>query len=200
MVGACAAMRQVGPRKTQNAFFQTRTSANTATRSASLRPACSSAAARTAGSSTRRNGFVARSSAIVDGTVGSLRSRFACTPAWRCYNRALAGSTACAKRRFASVYSWPQKTRVSAGTAPSLDSESTLCAGVSSNGRPQPPVNSVSPQKTIRGGACSRSRRARGIRVRGMRAPARRRRDRRPRPPRLPAATRCSCRRMPRSG
>ena len=36
-------------------------------RSASLRPACCSAAARTSGSFTRRNGFVARSSAIVDG-------------------------------------------------------------------------------------------------------------------------------------
>jgi hypothetical protein len=42
---------------------------------------------------------------IVEGSVGSPRSRLACSRACRSHTSALSGSTASAKRRFASVYS-----------------------------------------------------------------------------------------------
>ena len=61
------------------------------------------------------------------------------------------GSTASAKRRFDSVYSCVQYTRVSGGSAASLDSERCICAGVPSNRRPQPAENSVSPQNSVAG-------------------------------------------------
>src|SRR5439155_318583 len=51
-------------------------------------------------------------------------------------------------RMFASVYSWPQKTRVSEGSAASFESDDHISAGVPSNNRPQPTANNVSPQKT----------------------------------------------------
>ena len=80
-------------------------------------PARSTAAARTSGCPQRRKGLVASSSAIVDGTVGSPRSRRASASCWRRSSSAFCGSTARAKRRFDSVYSCAQNTRVAAGSA-----------------------------------------------------------------------------------
>src|SRR6185437_12519778 len=125
-------------RAAQNVFFHARISANTATGSASRRPAWRSAAATTPGSPQRRNGLVASSTAIVDGTVASPRPRAAASRALRRASSRLAGSTASAKRMFASVYSWAQYTRVAPGSAASLASEAAICAGVPSKSRPQP--------------------------------------------------------------
>ena len=59
------------------------------------------------------------------------------------------GSTASAKRRLASVYSWPQYTRVAAGKRRELrQATPTSGLGVPSNSRPQPAANSVSPQNS----------------------------------------------------
>src|SRR6478672_6851461 len=55
-----------------------------------------------------------------------------------------------AKRALAAVYSWPQKTRVSAGRRRSLSREAHIIGAVPSNMRPQPSENSVSPQKRAR--------------------------------------------------
>jgi hypothetical protein len=60
----------------------------------------------------------------------------------------LPGSTAAAKRRFASVYSWPQYTRVSPGSAASAESERHISSAVPSNRRPHPAANNVSPQNS----------------------------------------------------
>src|SRR6185295_19821672 len=92
----------------RNAFFQARISANTPTRSPSSRPACAEAAARIVVSPVRKNGLVASSSPIVDGNVGCPRARCAWAVISRSRSAALPGSTASAKRRFASVYSCPQ--------------------------------------------------------------------------------------------
>ena len=62
---------------------------------------------------------------------------------------ALSGSTASAKRRLASVYSWPQYTRVASGSAAKRDSEACICSAVPSNSRPQPAENRVSPQNSM---------------------------------------------------
>ena len=91
---------------------------------------------------------MARSSPMVEGTVGSPRARFALSRALRSASRALPGSTASAKRIFASVYSWAQYTRVASGRRASFASESLICAGEPSKRRPHPHAKSVSPQKT----------------------------------------------------
>lgn len=67
-------------------------------------PTCSSAL------SGLRNGFVAFSTAIVEGTVGAPRSRSAATSAARARSAALLGSTLRAKRAFDCVYSCAQYT------------------------------------------------------------------------------------------
>ena len=89
-----------------------------------------------------------RSSAIVDGSVGRPAIALRLLARGPLAIAALPGSTAAAKRRFASVYSWPQYTRVAAGSAASYDSDVHICAGVPSNRRPHPAANSVSPQKS----------------------------------------------------
>jgi len=96
----------------------------------------------------RRNGLLARSSASVDGTVGSPRARCTSTCAARAASASLAGSMPRANAQFALVYSWPQHTRVSPGSAASRSSEASICAGVPSNRRPQPTLNNVSPQNS----------------------------------------------------
>jgi len=85
---------------------------------------------------------------MVLGSVGRPASRSAWQRACQCASCALSGSTARAKRKLASVYSWPQHTRVSSGSAASASSEASICAGVPSNTRPQPPENSASPQNS----------------------------------------------------
>ena len=86
---------------------------------------------------------------MLEGRVG-LAGR--APPGTRCCRRpapGLPGSTASAKRRLDSVYSWAQQTRVSPGRAAKRSSDASICAGVPSNSRPQPPLNSgVSPQKS----------------------------------------------------
>ena len=109
-----------------------------------------STAARIAGSCTRRKGFVARSSAIVVGSVATparalgLRARLAVAQRGASQVRPRArseGSTRCIRDRSRCV--------VASGNAASLPSDATICAGVPSNNRPQPAANSVSPQKTM---------------------------------------------------
>jgi serine protease Do len=85
----------------RNSFFHPRIAPKTEAGSSAVAP-WARAAAITAGSADRRNGFVARSSAIVDGVDGEGRA------AARRGIAALSGSTAAAKRRFAAVYSWPK--------------------------------------------------------------------------------------------
>ena len=90
MVGVAAG--SVNPtRGRQNAFFHSRSVANASTASASGRPACACAAANTAGSAARRNGLVARSTSMREGTVGRPRSRFACSRRCRSCSAAIAG-------------------------------------------------------------------------------------------------------------
>src|SRR5204863_8840480 len=64
-------------RADQKAFFHARISANTSTSPARGRPACPRAEATTSGSPQRRKGLVAISSPMVEGRVGSPRSRLA---------------------------------------------------------------------------------------------------------------------------
>ena len=52
-----------------------------------------------------------------------------------------------AKRMLAAVYSWPQKTRVSSGSARSFRSDCHIISALPSITRPQPIENSVSPAK-----------------------------------------------------
>src|SRR6185436_5222661 len=100
----------VGPRgrADQKAFFQARISAKTSTGSESLRSAWRSAEATTSGSAQRRNGLVASSSPIVEGSVGTPCARLASSRDLRSTSARLPGSTASANLMFASVYSWPQ--------------------------------------------------------------------------------------------
>src|SRR5258706_1399108 len=133
--------------KPQNLFFQSRIAANTRTGSATRAPRYLLADSTTAGSRQRRNGLVAFSSASVLGTVGLPASRKRWSRAWRALSAWLFGSTACAKPMFASVYSCPQYTFVSSGSAASFESDAYICSAVPSNRRPQPHAKSVSPQK-----------------------------------------------------
>jgi len=114
---ALAAARQANP------FFHSRSVANASTTFFIGRAACAAAAAVTFGNSARRNGLVARSAPIVDGSVGNHRSRLAVSCAVRARMSALFGSTAPAKRKFASVYSCPQYMRVFGSSAASFASD-----------------------------------------------------------------------------
>ena len=59
----------------------------------------------------------------------------------------LLGSIYCANHRLSSVYSWPGKSSVSCGRLISFCSEQNSQSGVhSADKRPQPPMNSVSPE------------------------------------------------------
>ena len=73
-----------------------------------LTAACCKPASITAGSAQRRNGLVVFSSASVEGTLGKPTARKAATSTTRCCSAEFSGSTASAKRRLASVYSWAQ--------------------------------------------------------------------------------------------
>lgn len=73
-----------------------------------LTAACCKPASITVGSLQRRKGFVAFSSPSKDGTLGKPAARCAATFATRACKAILSGSTASAKRRFISVYSWAQ--------------------------------------------------------------------------------------------
>lgn len=69
-------------------------------------------------------------------------------------------STCAANLALLSVYSCAQYTRVSPGSGASLLRLAHICAGVPSNSRPQPRLNSVSPagRKVVAGGAAVESR------------------------------------------
>ena len=131
-----------------NPSFQRRSSAKVSTTSWGSRPSRCATAARMAGASVRRNGLQACSLASVVGSVDWPWLRWVRASAVRCWRSALPGSTVSANAALASVYSWPQHTWVVSGSAPNRDSEACICAGVPSNMRPQPRLNSVSPQNT----------------------------------------------------
>jgi len=88
----------------QKRFLRSRNSVNTAAGSAPAMPS----PAWIAGSSARRNGFVASSIAMVVGRVNSPASRCLATSPARAFKSALEGSTVSAKRAFAKLYSCPQ--------------------------------------------------------------------------------------------
>src|SRR5207253_3710740 len=144
--GDCGESQELFER--QNRFFQSRIAANTLTGSATRAPRYLFADSTTAGSRQRKNGLVAFSSASVLGNVGLPASRSLRSRASRAVSASLSGSTAFAKPMLASVYSWPQYTLVSSGSAASLASEANICSAVPSNRRPQPQAKSVSPQKS----------------------------------------------------
>src|SRR5579859_2692075 len=89
----------------RNWSFQARRAPNTSASRSRARPARAEAAARTAGTSQRRNGFTRISRDIWEGREGLLRARSSLTLSW--YSRAawFSGSTVKAKRRLAAVYS-----------------------------------------------------------------------------------------------
>src|SRR6185295_8594749 len=101
-----------GGAQPQNVFFQSRMAANTRTGSDARAPRYLFADSITAGWAQRRNGLVAFSSPSVLGSVGLPASRRRRSRASRAASAALPGSTALAKPMLASVYSWPQYTRV----------------------------------------------------------------------------------------
>ena len=90
------------------------------------------------GSSARRNGFVANSSAKVDGTVGMPAARAFVISLTLELSRGLTGSMVLAKAALVAVYSCPEHTVVSGGSAASFDRLPYICAGVPSNKRPHP--------------------------------------------------------------
>ena len=87
-------------------FFHSRSAAKVSTRRPGARPACAAAAGDDRGLRARRNGLVARSSSIVDGHRRQAAIALVLLARARARaSAALPGSTASAKRRFASVYS-----------------------------------------------------------------------------------------------
>src|SRR5258706_76590 len=137
--------------ESQKLFFQSRIAANTRTGSARRLPRYLLADSITAGSRQRRNGLVAFSSPSRLGSVGLPSARSLRSRASRISSARLPGSTVLAKPMLASVYSWPQYTFVSSGSAASFASEAYICSAVPSKRRPQPQANSVSPQKNAPG-------------------------------------------------
>mmetsp|Transcript_28761 Transcript_28761/g.82323 ORF Transcript_28761/g.82323 Transcript_28761/m.82323 type:complete len:211 (-) Transcript_28761:302-934(-) len=114
--------------------------------------------AASAGSPARRKGLCSSSSASTEGTVGSPCSRRARARSRRSWTTALPGSREAAYSRLATVYSWPQKTRVVGGSRASVDRDRCMCAAVPSMKRPQPATKSVSPQKSAGAWPSSASR------------------------------------------
>ena len=147
-------------------------------------PACAAAAALTAGRCARRNGLVARSSPIVEGTrrlaaiALGLLARLRAPAGPRCPARPPArseGSRACTRARNRRA------SRAAARRAPTATS--TSAAACPRTGGRSPPANSVSPQKSDGraadvaevarcGRRCGRARRCTSKRTR--RVPARR--------------------------
>mgnify|MGYP003732232469 CR=1 FL=1 len=97
-----------------------------------------------------RKGLVAISSASVTGTVGRPASRSAFAAAARRSRASLPGSTDRAKRMLASVYSWPEQIRVSAGMSRNCARLAHIWPAVPSNRRPQPQAIRLSAVKAAR--------------------------------------------------
>src|SRR5204862_6887145 len=138
-----AAQDQVGHQKRS---FKARTAAKSATGSAgSSAGICAPTEAASSGLSMRRNGLVTFASPIVLGTVTFPSRRRACTAASLTASVRFPGSNMAAKRRFFSVYSRPQQTRVPSGRAASVACDAGTGAASPPKGRPQPAAERATP-------------------------------------------------------
>src|ERR1700682_6376530 len=107
----------------QDLFLRSRNSPNT---SAPLLPFIRTLAA-TDGSSARRNTLAFFFSPSVTGIVGCPAARSRVTSSARAFRAALSGSMVSANLTLAAVYSWPQYSLKSSGSARNLSSESHIC-------------------------------------------------------------------------